>query len=153
MRLLLPILLIFFSCVNHTEKKHYPLPTKASYLDSIKAESKMAFILFHHQIQKMSVVAKEYQDRRQIDSLFGYIGQISNDTSCLKGGMFNYFGQLNLCKDSSVSDPIAELHFVLEGNCEGFYLQSGNYLNRYVLTAAGKKFLLELYEPFKKKLK
>jgi hypothetical protein len=153
MKLLLPIALIFFSCMNPTEKKTQQLPTKTSYLDSIMAESKMAFILFHHQIQKTSVIAKQYQNRQEIDSIFAYIGEVSNDTSCLQGGLFNYFGQINLCKDSSISDPIAKLHFVIEENCEGFYLQTDNYLKRYALTVAGKKFLLKQYEPFKKRLK
>jgi hypothetical protein len=152
-KLLLAIVVVFSSCVIHPEEKAQELPPETNHLDSIKAQSKIAYIVFHHQIQKMSLVAKQYHDRREIDSLFTYVGQLSNDTSCLKGGLFNYFGQINLCKDSSLSDPIAELHFVLEGNCEGIYLQTGNYLERYELTAPGKKFLLELYEPFKKQLK
>ena len=153
MKLFLPIALIFCSCAGHSKKEFQQPGTKISYLDSIKAETKTAFVTFHHQVQKMSLVAKQYQNNTEIDSLFAYIGEVNNDTSCLKGGLFNYFGQITLCKDSSLANPIAELHFVLEGNCEGFYLQTKNYLRRYTLSGSGKEFLLRLYEPFNKRLK
>jgi hypothetical protein len=122
------------------------------YLESIKAETQIAYIVFHHQVQKKSFVAKQFQRRFEIDTLFTYFGAPSNDTSCLKGGLFNYFGQINLLKDSSISTPFAELHFVIEGNCEGFYLQTRNNLRRYGITTAGKEFLMQLYNPIKQRL-
>jgi hypothetical protein len=126
--------------------------TNNSYLDSLRAESKIAYVLFHHQVQKKSIVAIKYQEDWEMDSLFSYIGEANNDTSYLNGGLFNDFGQINLCIDSKISHPIAELHFILEGNCVGFYIQRGNYLKRYAVTAVGRKALLDLYHQFKKEI-
>jgi len=138
--------------VNRSEKILIPTASGKNILDSIRTKSKAAFILFHHQVQKKSLVIKQYYTQQGIDSLLNYVGQISADTSCLVGGMYNYFGQINLCKDSSIGNTVAELHFVLNGNCEGFYLQTGSYLKRYYITPAGKRFITAIFESVKNKL-
>lgn len=122
-------------------------------LDSIRTKSNVAFILLHHQVQKKSLVSKVVYIRNDIDSLFNYIEQISTDTSCLHGGLFNYFGQIDLYTDSSRNEKVAEMHFVLEGNCSDFYLKTENYLKRYKMTPEGNAYLSKLYKSNKNLLK
>jgi hypothetical protein len=153
MKLLITLLCIACSWINHFDEialyTHHP----KNILDSVKSESKVAWVEFHHQVQKKSLVCKMIYTKEGIDSLFKYIGQINDDTTCLRGGLFNYFGQINLYTDSSRNKRVAELHFVLEGNCAGFYLEAENYLRRYDMTLQGKEFLLKLYNKHKNRLK
>ena len=127
--------------------------SEKSILDSVRYESKVAWVLFHHQVQKMSLVSKMIYTRQGIDSLFNYVGQLNVDTTCLSGGLYNYFGQIDLYKDSTRNKKVAEMHFVIEGNCTGFYLQTDNYLRCYHMTTPGKIFISELYNVIKNRLR
>ena len=48
---------------------------------------------------------------------------------------------------------LGKLHFVINGNCEGIYLETDNNILRFNLTKSGKEFILKLYNPIKNKLK
>jgi len=91
--------------------------------------------------------------RPGIDSMFNYVGQIDADTTCSDGGSYNYFGQINFYTDSLRKEKVAEMHFVLEGNCAGFYLKKDHYLRRFKMTPEGKAFFAELYNINKSILK
>ena len=152
MRFPIILLCIFFSCTNDF-KEVSPQSNSKNILDSLRIDSKSANILLHHGVQKKSLISKIIYTPQGIDSLFRFIGQVNNDTTCLHSGLYNYFGQINLYKDSARDESIAEIHFVIGGNCTGFYLQTKSYLRRYNMTAAGKTFISELYNNYRNKLK
>ena len=139
--------------MNHSQEvSHHSYPEK-NILDSVRIESKAAWILLHHQVQKKSLVSKMIYTRQGIDSLFKYVGRLNVDTNCLHGGLYNRFGEIDLYKDSLRNERVAEIHFVLEGNCAGFYLKTDNYLKRYDMTPQGKTFISGLYNANKNMLK
>jgi hypothetical protein len=146
------LILLNISCVNNVNTPNKNAKTK-KIIDSIKNETHNATILFHHQVEKKSIVEKLYQNKKEIDSLFSIIGTVNYDTTCLRGGLFNHFGEIVLFKDALLRKPIAELHFVINGNCEGIYLETDNNILRFNLTKSGKEFILKLYNPIKNKLK
>ena len=141
------------SCKNHSQKILPLSHSNKEILDSLRTETNAAWILLHHQVQKMSLVSKMVYTRTGIDSLFNYVGQLNLDTTCLHGGVYNYFGQIDLYTNSSRNKKVAEMHFVLEGNCADFYLKTENYLRRYKMMPQGKVFLSKLYNANKNKLK
>ena len=141
------------SCMSHSKEKSPHFYSEKNILDTVRIESKAAWILLHHQVQKVSMVVKMIYTRQGIDSLFKYIGQLNIDTNCLHGGLYNYFGEIDLYKDSLRNVKVAEIHFVLEGNCTGFYLRKENYLKRYYMTQQGKEFISKLYNAHKNWLK
>lgn len=91
--------------------------------------------------------------KNEIDSLFSIIGTVNNDTACNDGGLFNHFGEIVLFNDPLLKKPIAELHFVINGNCEGVYLELNNKLKRYNITMSGKENILKHYNQIINKLK
>lgn len=153
MRILLILSLVISSCVNNSSKAPLVKYTETSILDSLRINSNAASILFHHQTKKKSLIAKMIFTRHGIDSLFKYVGQLRIDTNCNQGGLYNRFGQIGLYKDSLENVKVGDIHFVLDGDCEGFYLQTEKYLKRYEMTTQGKIFLSELYNVYKNRLK
>ena len=152
MKYLLPILILFNSCVNRIEDNHINNQKRKRYLDSLIHESQNAIILFHFQTKKESLVEKVYQDKRLVDSLFLILGEFDPDTSCFNGGVFNRFGEIVFFKDPLLRKPIAELHFVINGNCEGVYLAAEKRLLKFKLTKEWKQFIMNLYNPIKHKI-
>jgi hypothetical protein len=145
MRHLIIFLCLAYSCTNPSQETSLISHPPQEILDSIRAKSKVACILLHHQVQKKSLVSKMVYTRKGIDSLFNYVEQVSTDTTCLQGGLFNHFGQIDLFTDSSRNEKVAEMHFVLEGNCADFYLKTENYLKRYKMAPEGNAFLSKLF--------
>ncbi|MBY0477136.1 MAG: hypothetical protein K2Q24_05785 [Chitinophagaceae bacterium] len=153
MKLLLIISFVVCACVNNSDKAQTAGNPETNILDSLRINSNAAWILFHHQTKKKSLIAKIIFTRHGIDSLFKYVGQPRIDTNCNQGGLYNRFGQISLYKDSLGNAKVGDIHFVLDGNCEGFYLQTEKYLKRYDMTKQGKIFLSELYDIYKNRLK
>jgi len=115
------------------------------YWDSIKMISKTARIEFHHPVKKASLIAKEIQTQEGIDSLFNFVGELSSDTTCINNMAYNHFGQIDFFTDSTHKHRVAKMHFVLEGNCVGLYLETDNSLARYNIKPQGNAFLTQLY--------
>jgi hypothetical protein len=153
MRYLIIFLCLLHSCTNHSQETSPISHPQQEILDSIRTKSNVAYILLHHQVQKKSLVSKMVYTRKGIDSLLNYVEQVSTDTTCLQGGLFNYFGQIDLYTDSLRNEKVAEMHFVLEGNCAGFYLKTENYLKRYKMAPEGNAYLSKLYKSNKNLLK
>jgi len=153
MKHLIIVLSLIYSCTNHSRETSLISHPQQEILDSIRTKSNVAFILLHHQVQKKSLVSRIIYTRKGIDSLFNYVKQISTDTTCLQGGLFNFFGQIDLYTDSSRNEKVAEIHFVLEGNCADFYLKTENYLKRYKMTPEGNAFFSKLFKANKNSLK
>lgn len=152
MRFISLLLLFVCSCIDQS-KEISPTPDiEKGLLDSIRIQVNAARILLHHPIQKKSLVCREVYTRQVIDSLFSYIEDFNPDTTCLTGGFYNYFGQINFYRDSLRKGKVAELYFVLEGNCAGFYLKTENYLRRYGIKKEGRAFISDLYNTNKHKL-
>ena len=139
------------SCINKNASIH--VAKSEILLDSLMNATRSAELLFHHQIQKISIVEKVYNEKNEIESLFSIIGTVNNDTTCDKGGLFNHFGEVVLFKDILLKKPIAELHFVINGNCEGVYLEMNNEIKKFNLTKRGKELILKHYNSIKSKLK
>lgn len=145
MKFIITISFIFLLCScsqsnTNTFTKHN---TSINKLDSLKS-ARFAEIIFHSQNSKMSVVVKEITNLQSIDTIISYIGNVNEDTSCLQAGDYNYFGEIYFYKTASSEALIAEMHFVLQGECESFYLQTKNFLKRYDMTLQGKEFLMQL---------
>jgi hypothetical protein len=153
MRHLIIFLCLLHSCTNPSQEASLISHPEQEMLDSIRAKSKVACILLHHQVQKKSLVSKMVYTQKGIDSLFNYVEQVSTDATCLQGGLFNHFGQIVLYADSSRNDKVGEMYFVLEGKCADFYLKTENYLKRYKMTAEGNAFLSKLFNANKNSLR
>ena len=150
MKYLISILVIFnISCIN----KNKNVQISEIQLDDLRTKTNHATILFHHQIQKKSIIENVYHEKNEIDSLFSILGAVNNDTTCNKGGLFNHFGEIELFKDILLKKPIAELHFVINGNCEGVYLEMNNEIKRFNFTKSGKELIMKHYNSIKNKLK
>jgi len=142
--------LFFLFSLPGSSKIH--IPNRYSFND-IRTESKFARISLHHQTKKKSLTSKKIYDRQEIDSLFKFIGQLKDNKACLQGGLYNYFGQISLYNDSSRNEKLAEIHFVPDGNCAGFYLETEHTLRSYNMTAMGKAFIMEIYNSKKNMLR
>ena len=154
MKYLISILIILnISCINKNKDISRNASKSEIQLDDLMNETLHAKILFHHQIQKISIIGKVYQDKKEIETLFSIIGPLNKDTSCNQGGFFNRFGEIILYKDTLHRKQIAELHFVINNECEGIYLDTGKEIRRYYLTKNGKELILEVYNQIKNKLK
>ena len=93
MKYLISILVIFnISCIN----KNKNVQISEIQLDDLRTKTNHATILFHHQIQKKSIIENVYHEKNEIDSLFSILGAVNNDTTCNKGGLFNHFGEIEL---------------------------------------------------------
>jgi hypothetical protein len=133
----------FYSYKNHICNPH-SLVTSENLIDSFVQMSRGARIEFHHPTKKVSIVARKIVTRNQLDSLSTYIGSRSYDTSCFVAGVYNSYGQINLYRDTAMIDRVREIHFVLNGKCEGFYILTDGGLVRYNLTPEGERSLLSL---------
>jgi hypothetical protein len=112
-----------------------------------------ADILLHHQIQKMSLIVKQTTSPIVIDSFFNFISTSQEyDSICFQPGLFNRFGEIRLFSDSLGGSQLGTINFVLDGKCNGFYVEFNKQLRRYSSTLDGRKYLKALDSMYYKRL-
>ena len=132
---------ITYSCLDQADRTSSGPQVETTILDSLKIKTKQVLVLFHHQHAKKSLLAKKIDSRAGIDSLFSYIGNPADDTTCNDFRLFTLFGEFDLYTDTVSHEKIATIYFVPDGDCSGYFVERRGTPVHYSLTP-GERILL-----------
>ncbi len=151
--LFLTFIYFIIGCKSNESDQKYTLSltSQTSLLDSLRKESSVATIIFHSQTSKLSCITARIENVKELDSIFRFLGkEKSMPHGCDSPGRFNGYGQISLFTDSTLRKGTADLHFILEGKCKGFYVDTRTSLKFYELTRQGE-IALKSVNPWKLK--
>jgi hypothetical protein len=136
--------LIFGSCKDK-QNAYVINGEKETFQDTLRNESRRAQLLFFRDFatSKMSILIKDAKDQKSIDTLLSFVGNEKRDTACYLFAGQNPVGEIYFYKDTSMTEVLADLYFVLDGKCSGFYGGFDKGSPKFDLTTEGKLFLIE----------
>ena len=147
------ILVVLAGCNSGSTKK-IPPEIKLGFLDSIKKQCQSASILFQTNYPNGEVLleAKRFIGKKQIDSLFSYIGDSFFD-SATRHSNSKRVGKISFCRDTLGKIDLLDLDFFFHDGYEGYYENPEKNALRFRFTPLGKKEIMVLYKKVKVKLK
>jgi hypothetical protein len=123
-----------------------------NFIDSLKVKTDRVTILFYLDFLRSKIEISDTlftNKTNGLDTIIHFLGNIRNDSCSLNLSTIPD-GDICFYKDTAL---IADMQFVLSGNCKGFYRDFRKNSEKYELTLSGDKVLSELKRKIFKKMK
>ena len=148
--LFLLFILGYLVACNSGTKDSQQIKKQDNFLDTLKVQTNRATISFYADFIKSKIELSDpfFTDKTNgLDTIFHFLGDVRND-SCNLNLSTIPDGEIYFYKDNAL---IADMQFVLSGNCKGFYNGFRENSEKYELTFFGDTALINLKKKILKK--